>query len=182
MGALALETGGLLIGGGWLRILGGGGPNVRGDLASWNGLGAVPLLPPHDRFMIVAHDVLGGFFALDGGWLGDGRGGIFYFAPDALSWEELGLGYSAFVQAMLGDALTHFYADSRWVGWEQEVAPVAPDKGLSFAPPCGRRRASRSREPTVVPSQCSNSGGSSKTSLASSRGHQSRDPNADAAR
>jgi hypothetical protein len=40
MGALALETGGLAVDGGWLRILGGGGPLMRGDLASWNGLGA----------------------------------------------------------------------------------------------------------------------------------------------
>ena len=81
MGALALETGGFVIDG-LLRILGGAGPGMTGDLARWNGMGNQPLLPARDGALLVGHDAIGGFFALDGGGLGDGKGKVFYFAPD----------------------------------------------------------------------------------------------------
>jgi hypothetical protein len=134
MGALALETGGVVIDG-LLRVLGGAGPGMAGDLARWNGMGPDPLVPAHDRALLVAHDALGGFFALDGGALGEGKGGVFYFAPDALAWEDLAIGYSAWLGAMMGDALRTFYAESLWNGWEREVGALTPDQGLSFAPP-----------------------------------------------
>src|SRR5579859_3285126 len=56
MGALALETGGLLVDGGWLRILGGGGARMDGDLARWNGLGDRPLVQRSEGLLLVAHD------------------------------------------------------------------------------------------------------------------------------
>jgi hypothetical protein len=135
MGALALETGGLVIDGGWLRVLGGGCARMDGDLARWNGLGERPLVPPHEGLLVVAHDAVGGFFALDGGALGDGKGGVFYFAPDSLEWEDLDLGYSDWLGAMLGDAIDEFYEDTRWEGWQTEVAAAGPDRGISIAPP-----------------------------------------------
>jgi hypothetical protein len=134
MGALALETGGLVIDG-LLRVLGGAGPGMAGDLARWNGMGEEPLLPARDRALVIAHDALGGFFVLDGGGLGEGNGMVFYFAPDALTWEDLGLGYSAWLVAMMSDSLRTFYADSLWQGWEREVSTLTPDQGISFAPP-----------------------------------------------
>ncbi|WZB72845.1 DUF2625 family protein [Achromobacter xylosoxidans] len=36
MGAVAHGTGGLLIDGGWLRVLGSGHPRLTRDIASWN--------------------------------------------------------------------------------------------------------------------------------------------------
>jgi len=135
MGALALETGGLLVDGGWLRILGGGGARMDGDLARWNGMGDRPLVQPQDRLFVVGHDAVGGFFALDGGALGEGKGGVFYLAPDSLEWEHLDLGYSQWIVAMLSDRIAQFYEDSRWNGWEAEVAAAGPDRGISIAPP-----------------------------------------------
>jgi hypothetical protein len=38
MGALALETGGLLVDHGWIRILGGGGTRLPRSLSAWNGM------------------------------------------------------------------------------------------------------------------------------------------------
>lgn len=142
MGALALETGGLVLDGGWLRFLGGGGPTVRADLARWSGLlGSSPLRPPPHGFQVVAHDVLGGFFALDGGGLGPGDGSVFYFAPDTLEWESLGFGYSAFLAASLTDLLPALYAESRWPGWQVEVAGLSADQGLSIYPPLWSKEA-----------------------------------------
>src|SRR4051794_1850209 len=63
MGAIAYETGGILIDHGWLRVLGSGSPRVTRTLPAWNqGRG--------DGFYLVADDVVGGFFAINGGALG----------------------------------------------------------------------------------------------------------------
>jgi hypothetical protein len=134
MGALALETGGLVIDH-WLRVLGGGGPRMDGDLARWNGLGERPILPPRPGMLFVGHDVIGGFFALDGGALGEGKGEVFYFAPDSLGWEGIDHGYSEWLDAMLGESINDFYAENRWTGWEREAAATFPDRGLSIYPP-----------------------------------------------
>jgi hypothetical protein len=140
LGAIALETGGIVVDD-WLRVLGGGGPRMDGDLARWNGLGARPLVAPLPGALLVGHDAVGGFFALDGGGLGEGKGEVFYFAPDSLDWEALDLGYSAWVEAMLGGAMRDFYADLRWDGWESEVAALGPDQGMSIAPPLWTRES-----------------------------------------
>ncbi len=41
LGAVALETGGILFDRGWLRVLGSGGERMRGTLLSWNGMGTI---------------------------------------------------------------------------------------------------------------------------------------------
>jgi hypothetical protein len=133
MGAIALETGGLVIDR-WLRVLGGGGPRMDGDLARWNGRGERPILERQRGLRLVGHDAIGGFFALDGGELGDGKGEVFYFAPDSLDWEGIDMGYSGWLESMLENAINDFYAENRWTGWEREVADLEPDSGLSIWP------------------------------------------------
>src|SRR6478752_8937758 len=91
------------------------------------------LHPP--GFLVVAEDVLGGRFAIDGGELGVGPGTVCYFGPDSLSWVELGVGHGQFVERMLSGATTEFYDDLQWSGWEGEVEMVDLDKGLSLWPP-----------------------------------------------
>ncbi len=149
LGALAFETGGLLVDHGWLRLLGSGGGRLQGDLARWNGLGPTPLVAPFEGAMIVGHDAVGGFFALDGGALGDGKGSAWYLTPEVLEWQPLGFGYSGLLQFALSGDLAKFYADVRWPGWEQEVAALPPDRGYSFTPPLfteAESLASRSRQ------------------------------------
>lgn len=134
LGALALHTGGVLIDHGWLRVLGGGGSEMP-DLAALNHLAT----PPSDRdapgSLLVAFDVIGGRFAIDDGELGIDPGRVCYFAPDTLAWESLGLGHTAFVDAMLAGSTTEFYAADRWKGWEEDVAAVGAAEGLSQWPP-----------------------------------------------
>lgn len=134
MGAIAYESAGITIDQSWLRILGSGGARMDG-IARWNGLGESPLVDPIGGALLVAHDAVGGFFAVDGGAFGEGKGSVFYFAPDALEWEDTERNYSGFVQwAMRGD-LDSFYENARWPGWQEEVSAMSLDRGMSTYPP-----------------------------------------------
>ncbi len=64
LGTIAYHTGGLLIDHGWLRVLGSGHPLLPRNLADWNEGRA-------DGCLLVADDVVGGFFAINGGGLGE---------------------------------------------------------------------------------------------------------------
>jgi hypothetical protein len=134
MGAVAYETGGILIDHGWVRVLGSGCRRMPGSLVSWNAIGGAPE-EGLSGLLMVAHDALGGFFALDGGALGEGRGGAFYFAPDSLRWEDLGRGYSDLLRFLLLGDLAGFYGGYRWPGWSESVADISPDQGFSLYPP-----------------------------------------------
>jgi hypothetical protein len=154
MGAIAFETGGLLVDHGWLRLLGSGGLRMEGDLARWNGLTSRPLVQAFSGAMIVAHDVIGGFFALDGGALGEGKGATYYLAPDTLEWEDVGFGYSGLVHWALNGDVAKFYADFRWPGWEAETKALSPDRGFNFYPPLFAEAESltaRSRKDVPMP-------------------------------
>lgn len=135
MGAIALESGGFVVDHGWLRILGAGHPRLAGDLAGWNGLeprGEKAWVP---HVMIVAYDVIGGFYAINGGGLAGPRLNAFYFAPGSLRWEDLGRGYSDLLHFLFDGDLSGFYADARWPGWQEEVASLSGDRGISIWPP-----------------------------------------------
>ncbi|UUZ53344.1 DUF2625 domain-containing protein [Massilia sp. H-1] len=69
IGALAYETGGILVDDGWLRLLGSGNPKLERDIASWNE-------GKTDGFLLFGDDVLGGFFAVNGGALGSDHGAV----------------------------------------------------------------------------------------------------------
>ena len=72
LGAIAYETGGLIIDGGWLRILGSGHSRLTRDIPQWNAGRA-------NGFLLVADDATGGFFAIDGGGLGGDPGKVWYW-------------------------------------------------------------------------------------------------------
>jgi hypothetical protein len=136
LGAVAYHSGGILVDCGWLRLLGGGGgQRLAGGLRSWND-GSVELLGPAGmQAVVVACDVVGGFFALDGGAFGGRRGGAHYLAPDTLEWEDLELSYSDLLTwAFTGDLET-YYADSRWPDWQEEIQHLPGDRGMLIYPP-----------------------------------------------
>ena len=127
MGAIAHETGGILIDHGWLRILGSGHERLPRNLRDWNQGRA-------QGFLLVADDALGGFFAINGGALGEDMGNIYYLDPESLQWTPLQCGYSDFVQWALSDRITDFYEYMRWASWQQDVQALAPDQGFGFYP------------------------------------------------
>jgi hypothetical protein len=67
-------------------------------------------------YVLVAGDVIGGFYALDGGGLGGKIGSMFDFAPDSLRREPMDMGNSAFVCWCFTGDLAKYYADYRWEG------------------------------------------------------------------
>lgn len=133
MGALALEAGGILVDHGWLRLLGSGSARMSDTLLTWNGLAEPAVGVPVEGGFVVAVDVLGGVFALNGGGLGPDKG-IHYFAPDNLRWQALDVSHMGFVEWVLCGDLARFYSDVRWPGWEPEVAALNPGQGISIYP------------------------------------------------
>ncbi len=143
MGAIAYYSGGLLLEDGWLRIL--GGPGLGRDLATWN-------FPDgdHCRYdeggtmisrarcpgaLLVADDVIGGFFAVNGGAFEGRPGSVFYLPPDTLVWEDLVLSYSEFFEWACAEPDKGLYSPYRWTDWKTEVSQLAGDRGLLLYPP-----------------------------------------------
>ena len=128
MGAVIYETGGILVDDGWLRILGSGSAALDRDLMSWN-------KGKTSGMLLVADDVLGGFFALNGGAFGpETLGKIYYLSPDNLQWEALGFGYSDFLVFCFSGKLNQFYEGLRWRNWQPEVAQLTGNQGISCVP------------------------------------------------
>jgi hypothetical protein len=134
MGAIAYQTGGLLVDHGWIRILGGGHQRLPRTLATWNFPDSDAAQPRLPGGFLIADDVLGGFFALDGGAFGGNAHRVFYFAPDALRWEDLGRGYTEFLDFVLAGDLAKFYAGQRWRGWQDLADALAGDRAFDFYP------------------------------------------------
>ena len=151
LGALAVNTGGLVVDRGWLRILGGGGAGLP-DIATATGCDARIASP---TMLIVGYDVLGGRFAVNGGALDGAPGEVHYWGPDTLEWSPIGAGHTAWVEWALSGGLDEFYADLRWSGWESEVPQVEVGKGLSVYPfpfsKEGRDIGGASRRPVPFP-------------------------------
>jgi Protein of unknown function DUF2625 len=149
LGAIAFHTGGVLIDRGWLRVLGAGCARLPRSIDGWNGLGGQRHRCPEG--LLIADDALGGFFA----WFDRPRT-VHYFSPDTCAWEDLGLGYTDWLTAMLSEHLEGFYADLRWAGWEREVAALGGEQCLNIVPPLFLRGAplrQRSRRALLVEEQ-----------------------------
>ena len=60
------------------------------------------------KYLLVADDVIGGYFALNGGSLGSNLGKIYYFSPKDLTWHDLNFTYTDFLAWALMVTLKHF--------------------------------------------------------------------------
>lgn len=134
MGAVVYHTGGLLIDHGWLRVLGSGDALMTRTLPGWNETRAPRNADGSPGLLLIADDVLGGQFALNGGALEGPLGAVFYLAPDSLLWENHSQGYSAFLEWALSEHVPQFYEGMRWPGWKAEVARLNGDESLSVLP------------------------------------------------
>lgn len=145
MGALALHTGGLLVDGGWLRVLGGGGERGLPSLAEANGLPGEEQAP---AALIVGYDVLGGRFEVNGpdpaiiGRPGE-PGEVCYFGPDTLEWESLGAGHGDWLSWITEGGTGQFYESLRWPGWQDETSRLPLSHGMTVYPFLWSREAHR---------------------------------------
>jgi len=135
LGAVAHETGGIIVDKGWLRILGSGGSKLPRTISDWNFGKTYSRSGEQPKYLLIADDVVGGFFAINGGALGPDSGNVYYLAPDTLRWESLEMGYSDFLHWCTVGDLAKFYEGQRWKSWEADVSSVGGDKSFSFYPP-----------------------------------------------
>lgn len=153
MGAIVYMTGGLLVDRGWIRILGSGSLKLGRSLPDWTTGKTLVDSVETSGFLLIADDVIGGFFILNGGIFSDDIGKVFYFSPDNLEFEALDLTYSEFLLFCFNNDLNKFYEGYRWKNWEQDVAGLGGDKVYNFYPPLwskeGKGLNSNSRK--VVP-------------------------------
>jgi len=128
MGAIAHNAAGIFIDHGWLRVLGAGRhPRFWRSLPEWNE-------GRSNRYYLVADDAVGGFFAVNGGALGQDVGNLYYYAPDSLRWEPCGFGFSQFLVWAMSGKLHEFYQSLRWDGWAAEVKQLSGDQAISIYP------------------------------------------------
>lgn len=143
LGALTLRSGGLVVDDGWVRVFGGGpgpGDDTLPSLAQVNGFPEAFDEAWHPAAgLVVAHDAVGGVFALNGGDpAANGRPGapgrMTYFAPDTLEWESLEMGHSTWIAWLLSGRLEEFYQGLRWPGWREEAAALTFEQGITVYP------------------------------------------------
>jgi Protein of unknown function DUF2625 len=135
MGAIVHNTGGLLIAKGWIRILGAGNPKLNRSLPEWNRGKSVKKQGELPTFWLVADDVVGGFFAINGGSLGQDTGMVYYMAPDNVTWDGLGFSYTEFLSFCFNGNLALFYKELGWKILQNEAAKISGDKVFNFVPP-----------------------------------------------
>lgn len=157
MGAIVYSTGGIFIDHGWIRILGGGSPRLNRSLPEWNKGKGMPGYDQYAAYLLIADDAVGGYFALNGGGLGNDRGKIYYWAPDTQAWESLDLSYSDFLGWCFGGDLNDFYKGFRWQSWQDDVAKLDGNEVFNFFPPLftaeGKDINKVSRKPMAVDEQ-----------------------------
>ncbi|MCO8275562.1 DUF2625 domain-containing protein [Actinoplanes sp. TRM 88003] len=141
LGAVALNCSGILLYDGWLRIFG-GSPCAEFGLPSLGEVNDFPALL--DRTwtptagLIVAHDVLGGVFFLNGLRPGPGRPGVpgevIYFDPPSLNWARMKMSHSEWLAWCVSGDLPHFYGDLLWPRWREDVRGLRADQGIAVVP------------------------------------------------
>ncbi|MGE9310650.1 DUF2625 domain-containing protein [Niabella sp. CJ426] len=134
MGAIIFMTGGLLIDNGWIRILGAGSKRLSRSLPEWNKGKTFREYRTQPQFLLIADDVLGGFFILNGGAFGNDLGKVYYWSPDNLEYEPLDITYTGFLYFCFNNDLDKFYEGYRWRNWRTDVSKLTGDQVFNFFP------------------------------------------------
>ena len=134
MGAVIYETGGILIDYGWIRVLGSGNTNLDRGLMEWNKGKSFENYGDQSPFLLVADDVVGGYFAINAGGLGNDIGKIHYLSPDALEWENLECNYSEFLYWLFNGDIQQFYELFKWKTWKKDINGINGNQTFSFYP------------------------------------------------
>lgn len=133
LNSIILHTGGISIDNGWLRILGSGSLTLPRSIYTWN-INKTFTEDSSPKLLYIADDVLGGFFTLNLGGLGNDVGIVYYLAPDTLEYESLDMTYLEFINFCCNGNIEQFYQDFRWSGWEKDVLLCSCDQAYSFYP------------------------------------------------
>lgn len=135
LGAVVYETGGILMDHGWIRILGSGSKKLDRSLMGWNKGKTFEKDFDGLSYLLVADDVLGGFYAINSGGIDSvGIGKVFYFSPDNLLWENTENTYSEFLLFCFNGDLKTYYETMHWKGWEKDIALINGNQGIFCYP------------------------------------------------
>jgi len=136
LGSIIYNSGGILVDGGWIRILGSGSKRLARSVPEWNA-GKISAMRNDEMFyLLVADDVLGGLFAIKASSVEEleSIGQVFYYGPNSLSWQTTGLSYGGFISFCFNGNLKEFYEDFRWKGWQEEVPSIDCNSVISCYP------------------------------------------------
>ncbi|WP_332651500.1 DUF2625 family protein [Lysinibacillus sp. 54212] len=132
LGSIILNTSGIVIDN-WIRILG-HDSNINRGILSYNSIGENGVATKVDKMLIVADDVVGGLFALNAGAFSEGKGEVWYFAPDTLVWESLEMQYSEFIAWAVQGNVDEFYSNMRWSTWKEDCKNVKFNEAILIYP------------------------------------------------
>lgn len=115
----------------WIRILGQGN-QIRNGVLYYNTL----LLDDSclNGMFIVGNDVVGGIFAINTSKFGIDKYMVWYFAPDTLEWESLGMKYADFIAWAVQGNINEFYESMRWCTWKNDCKKIHSDFGCLIYP------------------------------------------------
>lgn len=124
LGAVVHETGGLLVDHAWLRVFGSSTSRSFWDVND----AAEQASPRENGLLIIADDIFGGLFALNGGRFGqDELGQVFHLSADDTKWSSLEVGHTDFIEWCLTGDLSLIDSDVR------TGKLAALERGLDFA-------------------------------------------------
>lgn len=134
LGAFVFHCGGLVVDNGWLRVLGSGCPEFKRGLVDWNN-GKKAMANDTAQFLMIADDVIGGFFALAVSPNIRLESAIVYYkGPHDLSWSATGMRYSDFLRFCFFGQIKEFYDAFRWKGWDKEIQSINEQQVISCYP------------------------------------------------
>lgn len=130
LGTIINHTGGMSVANGRIRHF--GGTNQYGlSIKKVNKLeDRLPTLIP--GILLVADDILGGLFGINAGTKIGKLGSILYLPPDSYSWEDLGVGHTAFLEWSMNGETELFFKKYDYL----KITVAVPfDKTLNYNPP-----------------------------------------------
>lgn len=134
LAAFAFNSGGMIVDGGWLRVLGSGCDKFNRGLIEWN-KGKTVAGSDTVKYFLVADDVVGGFFAL---YLTPHtrfeNALVYYQGPNDRRWVSTGLHYDNFLQFCFAGEIKMFYNNYRWEGWKKEIHMINTNQTISCYP------------------------------------------------
>ena len=135
LGTIIKYTNGILIKNKFLRLFGSEESEWTDSINNWNNF------PGQDQkahipsgCIIFGYDLLGGFFAINGGAFGQELGKVFYFAPDTLNWENLEMGHSDFIAWSISGNVDKFYESFMWSEAQEMINKTKKGQGISVYP------------------------------------------------
>jgi hypothetical protein len=135
MGAIIYKTGGIVVDHGWIRIFGSGSKQMNRNVLDYSkDKGLVPGFDKPTGMAIITDDILGGFYAMNYGALGNDLNNIYYFGPDGLAYESLHMTYREFLVFCFNTKLDNWYEDYRWANWQKEIPDSTYDQALDCSP------------------------------------------------